>query len=360
MIRRLDLYLLRYFFTSFFVVLLAVGLTIVVINMVEELRDFIDHEVPLMSVLEYYLYFAGWVLKSFVPMFVMLATLFSISILARRKEILAMKASGLSLYRISLPIVAVTLLIVVGHFYYNEYVFPPANEKRLEIKKFTIEKRSRAAHRHVRNVYRQISPGSFYTLGSFDVDRKQGKDFKLYRTNDNVLAEIVTAEEIVYRDFLWQAIAGVKRTFDNGIKKDFIEFDTLIIPDIGEEPDDLAKMLGKPEDMGIEELRDYIDLMKRTGGPYLRELVDLQIKYAYPVASIIVVMICIPFASNPRRGGIAVSFAVGTMIALFYFVTFRILQSAGANGKIPVLLAAWGVNAAFFIAGIIVMLRTRK
>jgi lipopolysaccharide export LptBFGC system permease protein LptF len=100
--------------------------------------------------------------------------------------------------------------------------------------------------------------------------------------------------------------------------------------------------------------------MKRTGAPYLRESIDLELKYSYPLASVIIVFICIPFASNPRRGGIAVSIAVGALIALLYFVLFRVLQSAGYNDKIPKELAVWGVNAAFFAVGIILMLKARK
>ncbi len=104
MLKRLDRYLLTYFLLSFVAVMIAIGLTIVVINMVEELPDFIDNQVAIIHVLEYYAYFGGWVIKSFTPMFVLLAVLFSISLLARRQEILAMKASGLSLYRIALRI----------------------------------------------------------------------------------------------------------------------------------------------------------------------------------------------------------------------------------------------------------------
>ena len=130
---------------------MAIGLTIVVINMVEELRDFIDHDVSLLQILEYYTYFGGWVVKSFTPMFVLLATLFSVSILTRKNEILAMKASGRSLYRLTLPFAIVALLIAIGHFYYNEYIFPPANQRKLEIKNFTIEKKSRAVSPFVRS-----------------------------------------------------------------------------------------------------------------------------------------------------------------------------------------------------------------
>jgi len=360
LLRVIDRYLLKYFFLTFLAVTVAVGLTIIVINIVEELRDFIDNDVPLADILEYYFYFGGWVLKSFTPMFVMLAVLFTVSLLARRQEILAMKASGRSLYRITLPFVAVTLTIAAAHFYYNEYLFPAANRRKVEIKNFTIERKSRASLTNVRNVYRQINPKSFYTLSEFDVDRREGADFKLFRASTGRAREIVTARKIVFDRSLWYALDGARRNFQDTTQVGFSRFDTLIIPDIDDRPEDLARRMGKPEDMGLKDLEQYIELMKRTGAPYRRELVDLKIKYSFPLASFIVVLICIPFASNPRRAGIAVSIATGALMALVYFVLFRMLQSAGWNDKIPVELAAWGVNGLFFLIGLILMWRAPK
>ena len=360
MFKRLDRYILRHFFLSLFVVVMALGFTIIVINMVEELRDFIDHRVPFMQIVEYYVFFAGWVIKSFFPLFVMLATLFSVSILARRNELLAMKASGRSLYRIALPLLITGLLLSAGHFYYNEYIFPPANQRRLEIKKFTIEKRSREVYAKVSRVIRQISPGNFYTMNSFNTIRNDGVDFKMYTTRGNQLTSITTAKKIVYEDFQWKAIEGIQRVFDTPGSKQFTEFDTLVIPEIEDKPSDMAKRIGKPEDMSLDELKYYIDLMKRTGGPYIQEQINLKLKYSYPLTSAIVMLICIPFAANPRRGGVAVSFATGAVIALVYFVLFRIMQSAGYNEKIPQELAVWGVNGLFFIIGLFFMLKARK
>lgn len=345
---------------SLVVVVMAIGLTIIVINMVEELRDFIDHEVPVMSVLEYYLYFGGWVIKSFLPMFVMLATLFSVSLLARRNEVLAMKASGVSLYRFVLPYFVLALLIAAGHFYYNEYIFPPMNKRRLEIKNFTIEGKSKDVFDRVRNVTRQIRPGYFYTIGNFNVDRREGEDLKIYKSTDNRLEQITTAEEIVYDEHLWKAVNGYVRHFQENSQTRYDEFDTIILSDIEEEPSDFARRIGKPEDMSLDELKYYIDLMKRTGGTHIRESIDLKVKYSYPLASVIVVILCIPLASNPRRAGIAVSLATGAMIALFYVVLFRSVHSAGSNEKIPADLAAWGVNVLFLLIGIVLMLRARK
>ncbi|UCG62185.1 MAG: LptF/LptG family permease [Candidatus Zixiibacteriota bacterium] len=358
--KKIDRYLIQYFFVSFLVVMVAIGFTIIVINMVGELRDFIDHSVPVVDILQYYVYFGGWVVKAFFPVFVLLSALFSISVLARKNEILAMKASGLSLYRIAWPLLIVALIMSVGHFYYSEYLFPPANKKRLEIKEFTIKKRSKHRYQQVTDVYRQIEPGYFYTIATFNVGRGEGKDLKVYRTKDNRLSQITTASRVVFIDHEWVAEDGIVRSFDDSAHESFTQFARLSLPDIKDKPVDLSKRIGKPEDMGLEELQGYIDLMKRTGGPYIREAIDLRLKYSYPLSSFIVILISIPFASNPRRGSIAVSFAGGALIALIYFVLFRILQSAGYNEKIPAWVAVWGVNGVFFLVGAVSMLKARK
>lgn len=360
MFKVLDRYLLKYFLLAFFAVTVSVGLTIIVINIIEELPNFIDNNVPVLDVLEYYLYFGGWVVKSFTPMFVMLAVLFSVSLFARRQEILAMKASGRSIYRIAWPLIVISIVISVLHFYYSEYIYPPANKRKVEIENFTIERKARSSVTSVRNVYRQINPTSFYTLSQFDVDRREGKDFRLFRAGHGRASEIVTAPRVVFVRFRWHAIDGVQRSFLDTTQTGFARFDSLVIPDMDDQPEDLAKRMGKPEDMGMDELRDYIDLMKRTGGPYLRESVDLKIKFMFPLTSFIVVLVCVPIASNTRRAGIAVSIATGALIALVYFVAFRMLQSAGWNGKIPEEVAAWAVNAVFLLIGIILMWRAPK
>ena len=314
---------------------------------------------PLASIAEYYLYFGGWVLKSFMPMFILLATLFSVSVLARRNEVLAMKTSGISLYRLTMPLLITATILAAGHFYYNEYLYPSANRRRLEIKEFTIEKRPPHRLKHANNIYRQVGPGYFYTMASLNIERGEGKDLRVYKTERNRLTEIITAREVAYRDHQWVARAGTLRRFDS-TGESFSEFDVLAIPDIEDTPEDFSRPIGKPEDMGYNELKAYIDLMKRTGGPYIRESIDLDIKLSFPLASIIVVLISVPFASNPRRGSIAVSIAAGSLISLLYFVLFRVLQSAGYNERIPKELAVWGVNGFFFLIGLVAIVKAKK
>ncbi len=359
MLKVLDRYLLRNFITWLFTVTVAFGILIVIINMVEELRGFIENQVGIMPILTYYLYFLGWVFKSFLPVFVLLAALISVGLLARKNELLAMKTNGVSLYRITLPFLIFSFLLSLGHIYYNEEIFPEPNRKRIEMKEYSFKKRDRAAATAVGNIYRQVNPGLFFTISSYNTARREGTDIKIYRSSHNKLDELITARRMSFTERNWVLYDGIRREFQDS-SESFAKFDSLPADFIKDKPSDFEKPVGNPEDMGYRELVHYIDLMKRTGGPYVRETVDLKLKLAYPFSSFIVMLICVPIASNPKRGGIAVSFAVGAGIALTYFVAFKITQSFGYNGRLEPDIAAWLINAIFLLIGLIIMIKTRK
>jgi lipopolysaccharide export system permease protein len=359
MIKTLDKYMLKYFIGALLILSIGFGILIIAINMVEELRDFIDHDVAFSDILIYYIYFAGWIVKSFLPVFILLAALTSVGILARRNEILAMKAGGISLYRIAMPLLVFTFILSVAHIYYNEIIYPPANKKRIEMKEYTIKKRSKKAAMSARNIYRQVNPSLFFVIRSYDIPRKEGTEIRIFRSEEDKLTELITAENIRYTSQGWMLYDGVRRLFSDTAET-FTTFDSLSAAYIKDKPDDFERPLGKPEDMGYEELKRYVEVMKRTGAPYIRELVDLKFKISYPFASFIVILICVPIATNPKRGGIAVSFALGAGIALFYFVCFKVIQSFGYNEKLNPDLAAWLINGLFLVVGLVIMKRARK
>ena len=112
--------------------------------------------------------------------------------------------------------------------------------------------------------------------------------------------------------------------------------------------------------MGYRELADYIQVLKKTGATYTRETVDLKIKLSFPFTSFIVMFICIPLASNPKRSGVAMSFAIASGISLVYFVVFKVTQSLGYSGKLSPDMSAWSINVIFILIGLIVFWRSHK
>lgn len=359
MLKTLDRYILVYFIAALLLVSISIGVLIIALNMIEEIQDFVDHNVPIMDILTYYVYFSGWILKSFLPIFVLLAALISIGILARRNEILAMKASGISLYRIAAPLLVFTFLLSLGHIYYNEFIFAEANKRRVEMKEYTIKKRSRKMRTTVRNIYRQVNKDFFYTIASYNTTKKEGYEVRFYRSQSDKLTDLITAKRLAYTSQGWMLYDGITRLFTDSAES-FEEFDSLSAAYIREQPSDFEIPLGKPEDMSYYELRHYIKMMKRSGGPYMRELVDLRFKVSYPFSSFIIILICVPIASNPKQGGLSVSFALGAGIALFYFVCIKVTQSLGHSEILHPDLAAWLMNGLFFIVGLIIMFKARK
>ncbi|MBN4076182.1 LptF/LptG family permease [Gemmatimonas aurantiaca] len=359
MIKTIDRYILQKFLTALAVVTFAVIILIVAINLVEELRHFVDHEVPLSEIVTYYVYFSGWALKTFLPVFIFLAGLFTVSAMARSNEIMAIRAAGVSMFRFTAPLLIATMSISALHFYYSEFIFPPANKRRVEIKEFSIKKRSRTSMINRHNIYRQISDSAYYIVDLYSVPDRRGSGIKLFRRDRNTLGELITAREMNFVSGGWVLIDGAHRVFDS-TGETFTTFDTLPAPIIRDQPSDFERRLGKPEDMGYRELEYYISLMKRTGGPYLAELVDLKVKMSFPFTSIVVILICVPLAANRRSGGMAGPLASAAGIILVYFVAFKVTKALGAHGYIDPDWAAWSISGAFLIIALIMNYFMRK
>lgn len=359
MFTTLDRYILKLFFQALLVVTLAVLTLIISINMVEKLRDFVDHDVPAGDIAIYYLYYAGWALKTFLPIYVFLAGLFTVGVMARNNEIAAIKAAGVSLYRFSAPLIVIAAFISVGHFVYSEYIFPPANRRLVELREFSIEKRSRSSYINRHNLYRQVSDSVYYIIDRYSVPDRHGYGIKLYRRDRNSLGEFITAREMILDRGQWILLDGTHRVFGEEMSESFTVFDSLPVPVIQDRPDDFERRMGRPDDMSYAELKYYISLMKRTGGPYQAELVDLKVKVSYPFTTVVVMLLCVPLASNPRRGGVASSLATAAGLILVYLVSFKVTKSLGAHNVIPADLAAWGINGVFFVGGVIMNLFSR-
>lgn len=359
MIKTLDRYLLKRFVVSFLIALGAIMLIGLIVDLIENLEPIVDNAAAPRDVFLYYLYFLPWLYKIIVPAATLLAGLFTIGLLARTNEILAMKAAGISLYRIALPILIFALLLSLVNFYFNEEVLPRATAERLRIKRSEIKKESDPTGALLQNVSKQGEGGIMYHFDTFSATRAEAKGALIQRFEGDSLRESYRAERLKFNGTAWVAYKGAYRSFAGG-KETFLEFDTLIIPGASERPEEFTKYRGNPDDMGYRELKGYIEVLKKTGGVYLRELVNLKTKLSFPFTSFIVIFLCVPLASNPRRSGVAVSFAIASSVSLIYVVIFKVTQSLGYSGRISPDLAAWSINVIFLFIGVVAFLRAHK
>ena len=359
MIKIIDRYLLSRFIISLIVAIGTIMLVALIIDLIENLEEIVDNAPSMGAVVKYYIYFLPWIYKITIPAAVLLAGLFSVGLLARNNEILAMKSAGISLYRITFPLLVFSLFLSVGNFFFNEEILPLATKERNEIKHGTVERKSGKRRTILTNLSKQGEGGYIYHFAIYKIDRQEAKNCLVQRFERDSIKESYRGKRMWYNRGYWTIYDGVYRNFADG-NETYTEFDSLILYNCREKPEEFEKYRGKPEEMGYRELAGYIQVLKKTGATYTRELVDLKTKLSFPFTSFIVMFICIPLAANPKRSGVAISFAIAAGISLVYFVIFRVIQSLGYSGKLPPDVAAWAVNVVFLIVGLIILRRSHK
>lgn len=358
MIKKIDRYLLSRFLLSLLVAVGGITIIALIVDLIDHLEDIVDNAAGIKEVLLYYVYFIPWIYKITIPASVLLAGLFSIGLLAKKHEILAMKSSGISLYRIALPLLIFTFLLSCANFYFNEEILPYTTKERERIKHGEIDRKTRKG-KILYNLSKQGTGGYIYHFEVFRPDRKEAKNALVQRFKNDSLKESYRGELMKFTNGQWRIYKGAYRSFIEG-KETFQQFDSLLLSDCKERPEEFEKYQGKPEDMGYRELQGYIEVLDKTGAPFTRELVDLKTKLSFPFTSFIVMFICIPMAANPKQSGVARAFAIAAGVSLAYFVIFKVTQSFGYSGTISPNIAAWSINIVFLIVGVIAFIRSHK
>jgi lipopolysaccharide export system permease protein len=357
--RILDRYIGGKFLAAAIFSVVAFVAIFLVVDIVERLDTFIDKDVPFFTVVQYYLFYVPYIVILTLPIAMLLASLFSISALSRHQELTAMKAAGISLYRMLLPVFSLGLLVSILCMIFGEFVVPYTNERKGTIWSREIKKRSQQKGALRRDIYLQGSDGRIYFLREYDGQTQTGKGILLQRYQNGHLVSRIDAGQMAWVNGAWIFRDGLSRSFV-GEEEIATEFAELRRPDLEETPQDFSKKQKQPDEMNYRELRQYIRRVEHSGGEVQREQVDLFLKIAFPFANLIIVLFGAPLASNPRRSGAAVSFGISLFICFVYYSFLRLGQALGYNGTLPPALSAWMGNAVFGMAGLFVLWKAKK
>ncbi len=147
--KRLDLYLIRQFLTILGISILGFTCIFLIVDLIENLDRFIDNTVPWNIVSKYYVYTVPWFFNIALPMSMLIATVFSVGLLVKRNEWTAMKSSGISLYRIAIPLIIIGVIISYASFEFENRVVSSGNQVRSSIEQEYIKKKSRRKMKNV-------------------------------------------------------------------------------------------------------------------------------------------------------------------------------------------------------------------
>ncbi len=349
----LPAYLIRLFLGYSVGVFAGLIVIFVVVDYIGNLRIF--ENASFMQVAEYYWYYLHWYILLIAPIGMLLASMFAMGRMAKYSELTAIKASGISVRKLTLPLLFLGLLISGGSFWIGEKTLPEANARRIDLReemrhgKADAQQRKGVFHR---NFYYFGSDNQVYCFQEFGTHPQRSRNVWREQFEGHSIVERVQARQLLYRNGRWFFMDGHIRKFDEG-ETSMSTFDTLYDTSLTAQPDEMVARIKGIDEMSYWELADAIEKARRRGEKVHTYQADLHFKIALPFMSFIVILLGISITARAGRKGGAVLFGFGLFLTFFYWAISRFSLAMGQNGRIPPEIAAWGGNVLFFLLGLV-------
>ncbi len=350
----LDDYVLRDFFVYLGMILSTFLVLVIVFTLFELLGDILRNQVPAIVVAEYLLNVAPYLLYNVAPLVMLLSVLVTFGLMQRSNEITAIKATGTSIYRIVSPVL-VAAAVLAGTLFLADQFYLPRTNKRQEA--LHNEIKGKPAQTYLRPDRKWIfgQNNDIYYYQFFDTDRDQFANitvFQLDRASFTITRRI-HAERAHWADNLnrWIYEQGWDRELNVSAIVNYKPFEVATFPSLPETPSYFKKEVKQYSEMNYEELRRYIRDLQQSGFDVVRLRVQLHKKLSYPVITLVMAVLAIPFSLSAGKKGAVTGVAVAVGIAVFYTVISRLFEAMGDLSQLPPALAAWSPDLIFVLIG---------
>jgi LPS export ABC transporter permease LptG/LPS export ABC transporter permease LptF len=351
----LDRYIVRSYLGKFGLVTIAFWALFMLVSFMDLFDDVQQNKVKGIVVLHYYAFTSPQIVHLITPVGVLVAVLITFGILARRNEITAMKAAGISIYRATLPALALGTLVAMTMFGLAEYILPSMN--KVASRDFNVIK-GRPPQASTTNEQRWIL-GSDGRIYHYDYLEAKPEGSSLY----GLTIYDVAAHKWELRDILYVARAtwnGVSYDLERGWRRTFLPGPTF--RDITqartreiEAPSYFGQEQRPADTLRFGELRRHIASLELLGLDVTSLRVQLHRKVAFPVVCVVMTLIGIPFAFVVARRGALYGIACSVLIAIVYWACLAIFGALGDHALLPPFLAAWAPNLLFGGGGLYLM-----
>ncbi|MFZ5571905.1 MAG: LPS export ABC transporter permease LptG [Thermodesulfobacteriota bacterium] len=349
-------YITREVLKFFFLVLSLVIGIFVAVDYLGTMDEFIQAEISLHRALLYVVLKIPFVAGQFIPVALLLSVLIVFGLMSRNNEITALKSSGISIYCLVRPVMAVSIGLAFFLVILSEFAAPISMQKSNEIKLFEIRKENLASYKK-ENIWMKDNRQIIH-VPHFQPDENSVFEVTIYIFDDNYrLTGRVDAEKGVYRDRRWLLYGIMEQTLDKATGNYRISFHEQKVVPLPFQPEDLQAVMKKSAEMNFMELSEYINKVEEEGYDATSYRVDLYAKTAFPFVCIIMGLIGTGLSARGKLDkGLAVGISYGIGIAFFYWVFYNFCLSLGYGELLPPFIAAWITNMIFMSFGAVYIL----
>ncbi|HKR86455.1 MAG TPA: LptF/LptG family permease [Terriglobales bacterium] len=350
----LDDYVLRDFVFNLALIMGSLTVLSLIFTIFELLGDILKNHVSPWVVGEYLLNVTPFFLYNTAQYGVLLSVLITLGLMQRSNEVTAMKATGISIYRIIVPVLVAAIMVSVGLFLSDQLYLPHTN-KRQDALLNKIKGRPPQTYLNPsrRWIFGQNSTIYYYQL--FDSDRNQFGDLSVFQFQPNTfqLLNRIYANRAQWDGSLkrWVCAEGWERSFQGPAINEYRTYDVSTFSSVNEPPEYFKKEVKQSLEMNYEQLRRYIHDLQQSGFEVVKLKVQLQKKLAFPIVTFVMGVLAIPFALSARKRGAVAGVATAIGIAVIYTVVSGLFEAMGNISSLPPVLAAWSPDVIFALVG---------
>lgn len=348
----LDRYISREF-TRFFALILMALVTVYVLGLlIDVIADAFENRIQGKVVLAYLAFEQPQILFHMLPLSTLTATLVCFAILTKTSELVAAKAGGISLYRLSVPLMLMGVGASAGCFALQEYLLPYSNRRAAELRD-EIKQSPVQTYNVMNRKWMMGENQELYNYAYYDPNTRKFSGLEVYEYD---IAPFTLTERTYAQEATWESDIGAW-VFTEGWRRDFAKsrqferFDALPVYEM-ESPSYFVKEQKRSDQMTYLELTRYVEDLKQAGYDVVPLEVARHAKFSFPLAAMVTVLIGIPFSFTPGKKGAIYGLGIAVAIGLTYYVTTRIFTFMGETAMLPPIIAAWAPNVLFSIAAL--------
>jgi len=362
--RILRNYILREVLGTFLLSITVFTFVLLIGNIIQIADYVINKGIDILSVIKMLLFLAPYLMSFTMPMSLLTATLLTFGRLSGDNELNAMRASGIGLFQIAMPVIMLGLIISLFSIPLNDKILPNAHfASRRVIKEIGIRKPTA-----------YLEEGTFirgfgdYVMFIYQIKKNVLKKIRIYQPQENGPTRTLVAERGEITPF--PETNTVELRLYNGTSEEPSPVDPTVFYKLNFKTYTMAldlterikseKIEKKAKEMTIQELREEIKRVKRENIDSTPLYTEIHKKISLSFSSLVFVLIGIPFGIVSHRSEKSVGFGISLVIFLLYYGVLLGGTALAYQGALPPWLGVWSANIVFFILGIALFLKTSR
>ncbi len=349
----LVLYLLRRFLPVFLGSIFFFCLVLLLVDLLMNLWSFISQEVPPSQILKVMVLYIPKTMSFSLPLSILFAVSYTLSDLYAKNELTAVFASGVSLFRFTLPLLLLSLLLTLGLFVFEDRAVVPTYARKTELQETLLNQQQSLNNDRIVIIAEQgrvVYKADYYN----DTERRLVGLLVVFRDEEKGLLRIVRGESALWGDGHWECPDATEYVMEGrALDSRTISAGTMDL--LVEPPETFRNNTIDVETVSVAEARAHIARLRRAGLPVAEAASLYYKKFSFPWVVFIVVFLSIGLSGKTRKNVLLISLVLCIMAAVLFYVTQMVTMLLAQFGYLSPFLGAWFPVVLFIFLSVVLL-----